>query len=91
MMHNMSGLYDQLRANLVEIELQIKHIKNDIALEYKPEERDKINVWYWTYRSDGKPVLMDLLVAKAQILSGMAALKAADVTSKAPAAKRGTW
>ena len=33
---------------------------------------------------NGKPILSDLMVAKAQLLSGMAALKAADLNSKAP-------
>lgn len=84
MMHNMGGLYDQLRTSLSEIDMQIKHVKNDIARQYPEEEREKINVWYWTYRGDGKPVLEDLLIARANLLSAMANLKAADVASKAP-------
>ncbi len=75
MMHTPQALYNALKENLDEIELQIKHIKNDIAREYKPEERDKINVWYWTYRTDGRPVLSELLCAKASVLSAMAGLQ----------------
>lgn len=81
-MHTSQTLYDALRANLAEIEMQINHIKNDIAREYKPEERDKINVWYWTYGTDGKPVLMELLCAKAQVLSAMASLRVEQTTSR---------
>lgn len=83
-MHNVGTLYDQLRSNLTEIELQIKHIKNDIARQYPEDQQPKINVWYWTYRPDGKPVLEDLLIAKANVVSAMANLKAADMNQKQP-------
>ena len=88
MMHTTQALYDQLRASLAEIEMQISHVKNDIKNEYPEAMRDKINVWYWTLRPDGRYVLEDLLVAKAQITVAMANLKAADLTSKRPVAKR---
>ena len=80
MMPTDQALHDALRQSLSEIEMQIKHIQNDIAKDYKPEERDKINVWYWTYDVSGKPVLHDLLVAKAQLISAMANLKASSPT-----------
>lgn len=83
MLPTTQALYEALRANLAEIEMQIKHIKNDIALQYPEEDRDKINVWYWMQKPNGTYVLEEMLAAKAQILSGMAALKAADVASKA--------
>ena len=112
MMHSMGGLYDQLRTSLLEIDRQIKHVKDDITQQYPEEERDKIdiwygtyrrdgkhvkdnvekqspeearnqaNVWYGTYRSDGKPALEGLLIARANLLSAMANLKAADVSIK---------
>ncbi len=64
--------------------MQIKHIKNDIKNEYPEEQREKINVWFWTRYPDGKYVLADLLVARADCLSAMARLRA----SRADAARR---
>ncbi len=90
-MHSADALYDALRQNLADIELQIKHIKNGIALAYPEEQRDKINVWFWTQRTDGKYVLEDMLLAKAQVLNAMAVLKASSSTNKTPGAKRGNW
>lgn len=83
-MHNVTGLYDQLRANLVEIEMQIKHMKNDIARDYPKVDKDKLNVWYWLRNADGSYVLADMLAAKAQLLSAMATLKAADMQQRMP-------
>lgn len=73
---NTTALVNELRATLNEIEEQIKHIKNDIKNEYPEDVREKINVWYWTYRPNGKPVLEELLIAKAQCLSAIASLQA---------------
>lgn len=84
MMHTTQALYDQLRANLVEVETQIKHIKNDIQLQYPDVPKEKLNVWYWLKKPNGQYVLEDLLIARANLLSAMANLKAADVNSKAP-------
>lgn len=82
MMHTNQALYDHLRSTLAEVEIQIKHVKNDIALQYPEQDREKLNVWYWTRKPNGDYVLADLLIAKAQIVSAMATLKAAEVTSR---------
>lgn len=84
MMHTDQALYDALRQNLAEVELQIKHIKNDIALQYPEDKRDKLNVWYWMRKVDGQYVLEDMILAKSNILAGMAALKAASMVKQAP-------
>lgn len=73
---NTTSLVNELRSSLNEIDLQIKHIKNDIAQSYPEEQHIKLNVWYWTYGSNGKPVLHDLLVARANILAAIANLQA---------------
>lgn len=88
MMHTTTMLYDELVKTLRDIDLQTKHIKNDIALQYPEQDRAKINVWFWTRLPDGRYVLEDMLAARAQILSGMAALKAADLASKTPKPRR---
>lgn len=75
------ALEAELRLSLSEIEMQIKHIKNDIAREYEPSMRSKINVWYWTRHVDGRYVLEGLLVAKANVLSAMVALRARSANS----------
>jgi len=74
--HTNQTLYDEVNRTLIEIDMQIKHIKNDIAREYPEEQRDKINVWYWTRNVDGSYVLADLLVARAQCITAMATLQA---------------
>lgn len=81
-MHNLAGIYDQLRVSLSEIDMQIKHVKNDIQRDYPEVDKDKLNVWYWLRKPNGDYVLADLLVARAGILSAMANLKAADMASK---------
>ncbi len=78
------SLLNELQRTLQDIDMQIKHIKNDIKNEYPEEQREKINVWFWTRYPDGKYVLADLLVARADCLSAMARLRA----SRADAARR---
>jgi len=78
------SLLNELQRTLQDIDMQIKHIKNDIKNEYPEEQREKINVWFWTRYPDGKDVLADLLVARADCLSAMARLRA----SRADAARR---
>lgn len=84
MMHTTDGLYKELNDALIEVEKQLKHIKNDIQLQYPGVDPGKLGVAYWTRLPDGSYVLERLLAAKAQLLSGMAALKAADLASKTP-------
>jgi hypothetical protein len=74
-MHNLTTLYDAVNVSLNEIDMQIKHVKNDIARDYPEDQRDKINVWYWTRHTDGTYVLADLLVARARCLAAMAELR----------------
>lgn len=87
MMHNMGSLYDELHKALLDINKQIDAIKGTIGAytEYD-EETEKYVVKaldpYGQRDDDGKFILSDVLAAKAQILSGMAALKAADVASR---------
>ncbi|HMT68962.1 MAG TPA: hypothetical protein PKD16_02305 [Saprospiraceae bacterium] len=82
------SLLNELQRTLQDIDMQIKHIKNDIKNEYPEEQREKINVWFWTRYPDGLVcrycVLADLLVARADCLSAMARLRA----SRADAARR---
>ena len=84
MMHSTNGLYGMLQDNLAQINSQIaatteRTEKQIAALPYP----DGVTVYQMQDRN-GRGVLTDLLVAKAQILSGMANLKAADASSKAP-------
>lgn len=74
-MHNLTTLYDELNKTLIDIDTQIKHIKNDIKNQYPEEQREKINVWFWTRNVDGSYVLADLLVARADCLSAMARIR----------------
>lgn len=82
MMHNFQTLYDELQRTLGDIDMQIKHIKNDIKLQYPEEEREKINVWFWTRNTDGSYVLADLLVARADTLAAMARLRVAQAEGR---------
>lgn len=76
------SLLNELQRTLHDIDMQIKHIKNDIKNEYPEEQREKINVWFWTRYPDGKYVLADLLVARADTLSAMARLRVAQAESR---------
>lgn len=82
MMHNIGGLYDALNSHLLDINNQIRAVKADLekqiaVLPYP----DGVTV-YDMKGSDGRYALSELLAAKAQILSGLASLKAADVQSR---------
>lgn len=84
MMHHTNSLYDMLKDNLAQINSQIaatvEDVEKQIAVLPYPVD---VTVYQWKNR-DGSFVLAPLLAAKAQVLSGMAALKAADLQSKAP-------
>lgn len=81
-MHNLTTLYDELNRTLLDIDTQIKHIKNDLKNDYPEEQREKINVWFWTRYPDGKYVLADLLVARADCLSAMARIRVSIAESR---------
>ena len=68
-------LYDEAAQTLTEVDTQIKAIKNDISLNYPEENRDKVNVWYWTRDDKGSYLLSGLLVARANLISTMSNLK----------------
>lgn len=84
MMHGMSDLYTELHRTHLEINKQIEAIKNDVAMHVPEGEKPDPDVYYQLNDGRGNFILADMLAAKAQVLSGMAALKAADVSSKAP-------
>jgi hypothetical protein len=84
MMHTTQALYDELRATLSEIDKQIEVIKTttrQFPYDVEPVDADQIYKWRNT---DGKPVLSDMLLARANTLSGMAALKVADAGNRGP-------
>lgn len=82
MMHSTQALYDGLKRTLEEINLQIdaveKTAKKQIAVAPYPD----LYTVYDICDTRGIPVLQELLAAKAQVLNGMAVLKAADLASK---------
>lgn len=82
MMHNTHTLYEELNRAHNNINQQITAViqETDKRISVLPYP-DDVTV-YDMRNSDGTPVLAQLLAAKAQLLSGMAALKAADVASK---------
>ena len=88
MMHTTQGLYDQLAGALADVNRQLADIREDaekqIAVLPYPDEVSPSMLKH----TDGTFILERMLAAKAQILSGMAALKAAELASKAPAAPR---
>lgn len=84
MMHNTTGLYNMLKDNLAEINRQIAATTEDLEKQIAVLPYPDLTSVYQIKHRDGSHVLAPLLAAKAQVLSGMAALKAADLQSKAP-------
>lgn len=83
MMHSSNSLYDMLKDTLVGINSQLAATVED--LEKKIADLpypDEVTV-YRIKNHDGRFVLTDLLVAKANVLQAMAALKAAEMQQKA--------
>lgn len=91
MMHTAQNLYDNLGNLLLELNKQIDAVTRD-TLSMWPEgenpSRDKV---YSVKNTDGTYVLANLLAAKAQVLSGMAALKVSSVASNTPQRPKRTW
>lgn len=75
MMHNKQALYDVLNSNLVEIDRQIEAVKAQAERQMHNYLHDM--TVYSMMHSDGKFMLTDLLVAKANTLAAMANLKTA--------------
>ena len=93
MMHTSQALYDELRATLIEIDVQISQLR--IEHREKQNQRTPLDqqispgtTIYQMRTRDGAPVLEALLVARAATLNGMAVLKAA-ASSAGPG--RGKW
>lgn len=83
MMHTTDALYTQLHMAHIELDRQISSVRDRILMQQPDNQAVDPNVFYRAQYPDGKFMLSELLAAKAQLLSGMAALKAADVSSKA--------
>lgn len=88
MFHTAQNLYDNLANLLLEINKQIDSVKVETVKKIQAQPYPDLVTVYDMREQSGRPVLADLLVAKAQVLSGMAALKTADGPSKPPAAGR---
>lgn len=78
MMHTTQTLYDQLNNTLLEINVQIRGIKKNTESYIAAHEKPGTTV-YDMKNSDGHGVLENMLLAKAQVLAGMATLKASAV------------
>lgn len=86
MMHTSQALYGQLHAHLLEINKQLEETIHDLQKQIAVLPYPDETTVYMMKNRDGTYALSGLLAAKAQVLSGMAALKAADGPSRPPAA-----
>lgn len=82
-MHTADSIYRSLHTLSIDLERQMEVVKKDaekyIATLPYPDDVKVDDV----KDRNGRPVMLDLLVAKAQVLSGMAALKAGEMTQQA--------
>lgn len=83
MMHNVQGLYEQLRTALLEIERQIEAVKKNAEKAIGDLPYPMTVSVYDLKDGDGKFIMADLIVSRAQILSALATLKAADMQQRA--------
>lgn len=81
MMHSTSSLYDQLRLNLIQIDQQIEVLQENAGQRYNILENRAVS-WQELMDEKGAYLATPLLAAKAQVLSAMAALKAADMQQR---------
>lgn len=77
MMHTTQALYDTTRSCLVDIEQQIQAVEKLALLRLPVHATPEPGYVYGVTDRDGKPVMQDLLLAKAHCLSALATLKAA--------------
>lgn len=82
MMHSNDGLYTTLNSTLHEIDKQIEEIKKSVLSSLPVHEKPDPSAVYKHRYSDGHPVLESMLLAKAECLHGMAALKAEESASQ---------
>jgi hypothetical protein len=73
---NTASLINEMRSTLVEIDKQIVAIKRDILNHLPVHEEPDPNVVYRYKDKFGRFVLTDLLMAKANLLAGIANLQA---------------
>ena len=89
MMHTSHDLYSMLNKHLAEIDKQIAAETEDAEKQIAVLPYPALVTVYQMKHADGSYILTDLMAAKAQVLSGMAALKAADLANQT---KKGrTW
>lgn len=84
MMPTTYAIFDALRSTLSDIDTQMEICKKDIRARIPVNVTPNDAMMFAATDQFGQYTLLPLLAAKAQILSGMAALKAADLASKAP-------
>jgi hypothetical protein len=80
MMHSNQTLYDSLQFTMMEVDRQIKAVKDDCEAGDNAfgVQKDPYKLKY----KDGKYVLTDLIVSRANLISAMANLKASQDTSR---------
>lgn len=91
MMHTTQAIYDECRHALVEVEQQIEAVKKFSERLHPIHEQPDLAAVFKLQNVDGTFVMAPLLAAKADLLSSLARLKAADTIAKMPAGKRGGW
>lgn len=84
MMHSAQNLYDQMTQHLGVVNRQLADMREDLDKQISILPYPEGVSHTMMRNSDGSYVLADMLAAKAQLLSGMAALKAAELANKAP-------
>lgn len=82
MMHNAQTLYDALNTHQLELTKQIDAVKRYAAMQFPVHQQPEPDSIYRLQNRDGTFLLTDLLAAKAQCLSAMGALKAAEMRPK---------
>lgn len=78
-MHNTQTLYDSLHSHLLELNKQIEVVKADLQKTLDNalgKGQEPITIYHMQSRH-GAYLLSDLLIAKSNLLAGMANLKAA--------------
>lgn len=89
MMHGINVLYAEMSQAHIEIDRQIEAAHADFRKMKEQWPHMKDMTIYDMKTRDGAFVLSPLLAIKAQLLAGMASLKAADVQAKNPG--KGKW
>lgn len=80
--HSATSLYASLNQHLIDINQQIDAVIVDVQKQIDTLPYPENVTVFDMKTSEGVPVLSVLLTAKAQLLNGMAVLKAADMTDK---------